>query len=1439
MLPPDSTCRTPAGRLRIAIALFLLFLVFPRPGLASRLPQGWTVVSSTAEELRLRIEVPRSEVQEVRQEARVYGLLRLPGYRGLGEPGLPLLPQRGVWVGLPPEGSFRLGVEILDVDDLPPMRLLPCPMPAPSPRLPPEEIDGVIERFVEGEGYAHWGRSSEEIAVLGEVVWSNGQRMVPLRVCPFVVGEAGARLQQVRALEVTIRFTEGAAPTAAVAEVDPATLQRLVNPTVARRWHASSPADRLRVQTSTPSVRSLEEAPETAVAAGEILPVDEMVLLSDEYRIPVERSGLVRVHLSDLFGELGFPTGIRHDQLRLYIKRPSVPGSAAYPVPLSEDVPVHFFGDPDPASEITGSDIVIFYGFNVQEDNVERLVGGGTLPAAMEQRADNYNSANIYWLAAADPGSGSWARMQREAFSAATGAPRSYYDYQESFGQDAYYQPNAVSPSETRYLWNSPRGQEGRLPLRLRSIDPSSPLIVRWVFCSNIHLQQPQELRTSFYLEREDGSNRTLLGTFDINGGLGEFDPGPFGAPTAVRDTLPPGAFQPGSLFLRFHNEDEASSIYHLVMVDSVSLYYRAAYRAESEKSVFDTGVVGSEASLEIPGFTAEEIFLVETTDPRAPRWVDLSAENIVIDGADRTLSLQVPGEGSSPRSFIAVASVEVPRVTDAEITRSDTPVLTSKIGEVQAIALGPRQFESAMAPWLQWRRDHDRKGWNYAYVDVQEVFDQFAGGLHSPDAIKEFLHYAHLQWGAKAVLLVGDANEDHRRILRDAGQPAGVEDFVPTHEHMLFYGDFEVAASDKWYVLFDIDDRQYPRLLNKGPDMLLGRWPAQNAGQVSAMVAKHIAYEQPAATDTWRQRVIWMSDDAYSTGTLLGGGSGTRYRFSSAETQFQSTQEFLAAQSDTFLDGTMDGSSWALDDWTAPVRGDETDFPVNFLSVVQQEVASTARPALYATLSEGAFMLNYQGHANYNVFAHEQIVLNVPGLTSPVEEIDNVGKPFLLISLGCHASDYIRTNDLSVNVAPSFGEIFVTCAGSGAIASYGSSTYEYLLPNLALGEVIGDVFFGDTRSGQVLDPAEAQWILGDVMAQVEWDVFSATTTQIPQMVAQYVLLGDPLLRMDGASPRVSLHVDGLEVGEDAAVLPAAGARSLHLQVDVVDESGVDRIELIETVDGESHDLTGLLQPQTGEGLDARRARSLAELPVVAQGTEGGVQYELRAYDRAYPHERPRSFRFHVPFELVVHLDGDVLPPSGRPVAPGEVVDFLLDLTSPITLASDEIEIGLSGLEQIGDLHKQQQDDEGRQWQIDFQARGQAGANEQSVTLRLAGQETVISLAGTAEPVELQVKSHYPIPNPADPSSGPIRIVADLSAPAAWARVTVYDLSGRPVVSWEDHALGLSTQIVLRWDGRDRRGDELANGTYLYKLEVADGEGRVHRGEMGRIVLMR
>jgi len=76
-----------------------------------------------------------------------------------------------------------------------------------------------------------------------------------------------------------------------------------------------------------------------------------------------------------------------------------------------------------------------------------------------------------------------------------------------------------------------------------------------------------------------------------------------------------------------------------------------------------------------------------------------------------------------------------------------------------------------------------------------------------------------------------------------------------------------------------------------------------------------------------------------------------------------------------------------------------------------------------------------------------------------------------------------------------------------------------------------------------------------------------------------------------------------------------------------------------------------------------------------------------------------------------------------------------------------------------------------------------------------------------------------PLPNPAD-SESVIRFDLPLSS---YATLDVFDLKGRRVARLFDRTTD-HARTVVRWDGRDSSGSEVANGLYFVRLRSPQGE---------------
>ena len=70
------------------------------------------------------------------------------------------------------------------------------------------------------------------------------------------------------------------------------------------------------------------------------------------------------------------------------------------------------------------------------------------------------------------------------------------------------------------------------------------------------------------------------------------------------------------------------------------------------------------------------------------------------------------------------------------------------------------------------------------------------------------------------------------------------------------------------------------------------------------------------------------------------------------------------------------------------------------------------------------------------------------------------------------------------------------------------------------------------------------------------------------------------------------------------------------------------------------------------------------------------------------------------------------------------------------------------------------------------------------------------------------------------------------------ATVKVYTIAGR-LIQTLDKFSATDTFVSIPWDGRDRDGDALANGVYLYKVLVRTVDGRYSSEVLGKLAIAK
>ncbi len=219
-------------------------------------------------------------------------------------------------------------------------------------------------------------------------------------------------------------------------------------------------------------------------------------------------------------------------------------------------------------------------------------------------------------------------------------------------------------------------------------------------------------------------------------------------------------------------------------------------------------------------------------------------------DGAVERVFYPVEGESSfvvaSPDSLLAPAAIvrERPSRLAGSTLRADYIMIAHRrlLPEIQPLAALHRSRRLAVL-----------------VVDLQDIYDEFAGGLARQWAIRDFLAHAYHHWQKPAprfVLLVGDAGQNARDIRisddnfadhvnpdADSTQELGNRHLIPTWHRLTAFGR---TANDNHFVAVAGQDRL--------PDMAIGRFPVAERAEVSAIVDKTIRYVRTPEVGPWRR---------------------------------------------------------------------------------------------------------------------------------------------------------------------------------------------------------------------------------------------------------------------------------------------------------------------------------------------------------------------------------------------------------------------------------------------------------------------------------------------------------------------------------------------------------------------------------------------------------
>ena len=388
--------------------------------------------------------------------------------------------------------------------------------------------------------------------------------------------------------------------------------------------------------------------------------------------------------------------------------------------------------------------------------------------------------------------------------------------------------------------------------------------------------------------------------------------------------------------------------LFHLdataIRLDWYELEYGRQLRASNGELSFDWLSAADLDNREVSGANSTAQFQLSGFSDGRPRIFELRVPRTLkevvdfeYDAANGSASFQGSHSGAgAPPLYYAIDEAGWQHPTAIERKRKARLKTPDNGAEYVIITHG--DFGAAAERLAAWRAVDDRFGVPLTthVADVEDIYDEFSAGLVDPMAIRSFVNYAVDNWDPAPVfiLLMGDGTYDYKNNLGTS--------------HPNWIPPFQDGASmyDEWYVRIQGGDRL--------PDLAIGRLPVGSTHEAEVVVDKLISYDRDPEIGPWQARVLLVVDDIVNPSNHED------------ESIFVRDAEILARR---YLPPDLDITKLYFGQF--PLEG---------------RTKPSARDALVHRFNQGALILTYIGHGNPETLAHEQVFV----LNRDIGAIDN-----------------------------------------------------------------------------------------------------------------------------------------------------------------------------------------------------------------------------------------------------------------------------------------------------------------------------------------------------------------------------------------------------------------------------------------------------------------
>jgi len=695
--------------------------------------------------------------------------------------------------------------------------------------------------------------------------------------------------------------------------------------------------------------------------------------------------------------------------------------------------------------------------------------------------------------------------------------------------------------------------------------------------------------------------------------------------------------------------------------------------------------------------------------------------------------------------------------------------------------------------------------------VDINHIYNEFSGGIPDILAIREFIRYTQENWASKPqyVLLFGWGHFDYKNISTTK------RNWIPPYEteESLNIKDSSYPTDDK-FVLLNPQSSVY--------SAAIGRLPARSAEEASVMINKIISYETNAFTDSsaWRNVLTFVADDGKVSSGEDEGVAYTKPTEDLAESNLAKSFE----KKKIYI----------------------IEYPtVNSASGRRKPEANKA---IIEAINQGTLYLNFIGHGNDQLWAHEHIF----NQDDDFPKLKNRERLTFIFAATCSFSKYDGPNVLSS------GEQLVTMEQGAAIGTYAAARAVYNDRNVNLNNDFFSYLFTKDKSGKSAR-------LGDASKYAKSINSDPTNTQ------KFHLFCDPTLRL--LAPKNVSSIDSVNGKSTSSVIemkslahvPIRGAMKLKDGTIITSFQGKGilqvfdsqrEVQIIEGIGDFRFKKSGSLLYRGGVTIQDGNFKATIPIPKdVTFGNQSrismyawndatdGAGYTENVMINGIDSAASANNDNEGP-QISIYLNdldfrsGDVVKND-----PTLIVKFFDESgvnTSTVgvghqlsaTISNPERTLNLSNYYQsdfdtyksgevryiLNDLSESKYTLSVKAWDI----QNNSSETEIYFTISLADDLTLLNVV------------NYPNPFSNSTTFTFQRIGID----PINVEVKIFSIAGRLIGKLNAYNIA-DRSVRIPWDGRDNDGAELANGVYLYKLIARSLDGQHTSETIGKLAVIR